>query len=182
PVVVYDASATQASVGSSVMPPAASDTSAQAAAGAVSRGELLEATLATPVAVTSSGGATPALAEIGQGPLEGAGLVGQATRSPEGIRVIEFNMLIAKDVKDTPFATCFWWQEERKDSHGFPTPLSFHPWCARIGDHCGTTGVCAGQHRAGAGALPAVSARARGVDAGPRAAHHRRRMDPCRIP
>jgi len=85
------------------MPPAASGASAQAAADAVSRGELLEATLATPVAVTSSGGATPALAEIAQGPLEGAVLVGQATRSPEGLVLIQFNLLIAKDGKEHPF-------------------------------------------------------------------------------
>ena len=103
PVVVFDASATRASVGSSVMPPAASGASAQAAADAVARGELLEATLATPVAVTSSGGATPALAEIAQGPLEGTVLVGQATRSPEGLVLIQFNMLIAKDGREQPF-------------------------------------------------------------------------------
>ena len=102
PVVVYEASATR-SVGNPAVPPAAPDTSAQTAAESVSRGELLEATLATPVAVTSSGGVTPALAEIAQGPLRGTVLVGQATRSPEGLVLIQFNMLIANGGKEQPF-------------------------------------------------------------------------------
>ncbi len=103
PVVVYDASATQASVGNPVIPPAAPDTSTHATASAVSRGQVLEVTLVTPVVVASSGGATPALAEIAQGPLQGAVLVGQATRSPEGLVLIQFSMLIAKDGKEQPF-------------------------------------------------------------------------------
>lgn len=103
PVVVYDTSAAPASAGNSVVPPVASATSPQAAAPARSRGQLLEATLATAVAVTSSGGATPALAEIAQGPLQGAVLVGQATRAPEGLVLIQFNGLIAKDGTAQPF-------------------------------------------------------------------------------
>ncbi len=103
PVIVYDASAARASAGNPVLPPAVPDSSAHAAAPAVSRGQLLEAKLATPVAVNSSGGVTPALAEITQGPLQGALLFGQATRSPDGLVLIQFNVLIAKDGKEQPF-------------------------------------------------------------------------------
>jgi hypothetical protein len=69
----------------------------------VSRGQLLEAKLATPVAVTSSGAATPALAEVAQGPLRGAVLLGQATRSPDGLVLIQFSALLIEDGKQQPF-------------------------------------------------------------------------------
>jgi hypothetical protein len=102
-VVVYDASAAKGSAGTPVMAPPVSEPSAQAAALPTQRGQLLEVRLVAPVAVTSSGGVTPALVEIAQGPLQGALLVGQATRSPEGLVLIQFNTLIAKDGKEQPF-------------------------------------------------------------------------------
>ena len=83
--------------------PPTPDASARAAAPAVPRGQLLEARLVTPVAVSSSGAATPALAEIVAGPLQGTLLFGQATRSPEGLVLIQFSALASKDGKDQPF-------------------------------------------------------------------------------
>ncbi len=83
--------------------PPTPETSARAAAPAVPRGQLLEAKLVTPVTVISSGGATPALAEIVAGPLQGALLFGQATRSPEGLVLIQFSALVSKDGKEQPF-------------------------------------------------------------------------------
>jgi hypothetical protein len=76
---------------------------AETAALAASRGQLLEGRLVTPVAVTSARGATPALVEITQGPLQGGVLLGQATRAPEGLVLIQFHALIAKDGKEHPF-------------------------------------------------------------------------------
>ena len=99
-VVVYDASATQASAGSQAVVPAKPDASGETAA---PRGQVLEARLVTPVAVTASGTATPALAEIAEGTLEGALLLGQATRSPEGLVLIQFSALITKDGGQQPF-------------------------------------------------------------------------------
>lgn len=104
PVIVYDASAAQPQAGNPApVLPAVPDSSAQAAAPTISRGQLLEVRLVTPVAVASTGGATPALAEIAQGPAQGALLIGQATRSPDGLVLIQFSALIPKDGREQPF-------------------------------------------------------------------------------
>ncbi len=104
PVVVYDAGGAQTSPRSPIPAlSAAANASTETAASAASRGQLLEGRLVTPVAVTSARGATPALVEIAQGPLQGAVLLGQATRSPEGLVLIQFNALIAKDGKELSF-------------------------------------------------------------------------------
>lgn len=105
PVIVYDASAAQASQPGNPtgVPPAVPDPSAQAAAPMVQRGQLVEVRLVTPVAVASTGGATPALAEIAQGPAQGALLIGQATRSPDGLVLIQFTALIPKGGREQPF-------------------------------------------------------------------------------
>lgn len=104
PVIVYDASAARAQSGNpTVVLPAVPEASAQAAAPTIQRGQLLEVRLVAPVAVASTGGATPALAEIAQGPAQGALLIGQATRSPDGLVLIQFSALIPKDGREQPF-------------------------------------------------------------------------------
>lgn len=103
PVIVYDSGGPLA--GGSQLPrvPSAPGATTQPAALAVSRGQLLEGKLVTPAVVSPSRGTTPALVEITQGALQGAVLLGQATRSPEGLVLIQFNGLISPDGREHPF-------------------------------------------------------------------------------
>lgn len=101
-VIVYDAVSAQASI-VSPPPPATNRTPADASVPVAGRGQLLQATLVTPVAVSSVSGPSPVLAEITQGPLEGAVLLGQAVRTPGGLVGIQFAALITRNGREQPF-------------------------------------------------------------------------------
>lgn len=102
-VIVYDSGGTGAA-GSHLLPvPSGPSAPTQPAGPVVSRGQLLEGKLVTPAVVSSSRGSTPTLVEITQGALQGAVLLGQATRSPDGLVFIQFNGLIAPDGREHPF-------------------------------------------------------------------------------
>lgn len=103
PVIVYDSGDTQAAGSQLPGVPSAPNATTHPAGPAVSRGQLLEGKLVTPVVVSSSRGITPTLVEITQGSLRGAVLLGQATRSAEGLVLIQFNGLIAADGREHPF-------------------------------------------------------------------------------
>ncbi|HEX4840951.1 MAG TPA: hypothetical protein VFV60_02175 [bacterium] len=103
PVIVYDSSGTLAAGSQLPRVPSAPSTTTYPAVLAVSRGQLLEGKLVTPAVVSSSRGSTPTLVEITQGALQGAVLLGQATRSPEGLVLIQFNGFIAPDGREHPF-------------------------------------------------------------------------------
>ena len=103
PVIVYDSGGTLATGSQLPRVPSAPSATTQPAVLAVSRGQLLEGKLITPAVVSSSRGSTPTLVEITQGALQGAVLLGQATRSPDGLVLIQFNGLIAADGREHPF-------------------------------------------------------------------------------
>ncbi len=103
PVIVYDSGGTPAAGSQLPRVPSVSSANTQPAVLAVSRGQLLEGKLVTPAVVNSSRGTTPTLVEITQGPWQGAVLLGQATRSPDGLVLIQFNGLIAPDGREHPF-------------------------------------------------------------------------------
>jgi hypothetical protein len=102
PVIVYDSGSTLAA-GSQLARALSSGATTQPAVLTVSRGQLLEGKLVTPAVVSSSRGSTPTLVEITQGALQGAVLLGQATRSPDGLVLIQFNGLIGLDGRELPF-------------------------------------------------------------------------------
>jgi hypothetical protein len=102
PVVVYDAHAGRESTGSRMVSPGAPD-SVDHTAPAALHGQVVEGRLVMPVAVTSMGVVAPAVVEITQGPWRGELLLGQATRSPEGLVLMQFNARIVTDGKEYPF-------------------------------------------------------------------------------
>lgn len=101
-VIVYDAQAGQ-TPGFSPQSATPGGTPGDLSAQAATRGQLLEAALVTPVAVSSAGGPSPVLAEIRAGQLQGAVLFGQAVRAPDGLVGIQFTTLITKDGQQQPF-------------------------------------------------------------------------------
>ena len=102
PVIVYDSGGTLAA-GSQLPRVPSAPSATHPAVLAISRGQLLEGKLVTPAVVSSSRGSTPTLVEITQGALQGAVLLGQATRAPDGLVLIQFNGLIAKDGREHSF-------------------------------------------------------------------------------
>jgi hypothetical protein len=68
------------------------------------RGEILEARLITPVAVSTAWGPAPVLAEVTRGGPDGAVLFGQATLATDGVVHIQFSTLITSDGRERPFA------------------------------------------------------------------------------
>ncbi|HEX9533418.1 MAG TPA: hypothetical protein VGA58_11685 [bacterium] len=102
PVIIYDSGSTLAT-GSQLPRSLSSGATTQPAVLTVSRGQLLEGKLVTPAVVSSSRGSTPTLVEITQGALQGGVLLGQATRSPDGLVLIQFNGLIGLDGREHPF-------------------------------------------------------------------------------
>ena len=103
PVIVYDSNGTQAAGSQLPRAPSTPNATTQLGTTAVSRGQLLEGKLVTPAVVSSSRGTTPTLVEITQGSLQGTVLLGQATRSSEGLVLIQFNGLIAPDGREHAF-------------------------------------------------------------------------------